>query len=134
VILAGPIFLTLDQVLRLHQRQIERFGGSSGIRDITLIESAVMQPQQRFGGEYVHQTLSEMAAAYLFHLVKNHGFVDGNKRVGMAASLTFLKINGIDTGRIDETEMELLTLSVADGTADKAAAAAFFHGRVTLDE
>ncbi|MGD0138024.1 MAG: type II toxin-antitoxin system death-on-curing family toxin [Tepidisphaeraceae bacterium] len=128
------IFLTLDQVLRLHARQIERFGGSNGIRDITLIESAIAQPQQHFGGEYLHKTLAEMTAAYLFHLAKNHGFVDGNKRAAAHAALTFLELNGIDTDGIDEIEMEAITLAVADGTADKNAATEFFAARVNVAE
>jgi death on curing protein len=130
----APIFLTLDHVLRLHAGQIRRFGGSDGIRDIKLIESAVAQPQQSFAGEYFHKTLAEMAAAYLFHLTKNHGFVDGNKRVGSDAALTFLELNGIDTDCIDVDEMEAITLAVADGTADKNAATAFFNDRVNIDE
>jgi len=130
----GPIFLTLDHVLRLHARQIERFGGSKGIRDIELIESAVAQPRQCLGGEYLHKTLAEMAAAYLFHLTKNHGFVDGNKRIGAAAALTFLEMNGIDTDSIDKDEMGAITLAVAGGTADEQAAAAFFTTRINLAE
>jgi death-on-curing protein len=121
-------------VLRLHARQIERFGGSDGIRGIELIESAIAQPQQGFGGQYLHAGLQEMAAAYLFHLAMNHGFVDGNKRVASAAALVFLELNGIDTDGIDETEMEAITLAVADGTADKQAATAFFRERILIDE
>jgi death-on-curing protein len=130
----GPIFLTLDQLLRLHTRQIEQFGGSEGIRDIKRIESALAQPQQGLGGEYFHKTLAEMAAAYLFHLVKNHGFVDGNKRVGAAAALTFLELNGFDTDAIDENEMEAITLAVAESTADKQAATEWFASRVRIGE
>ena len=129
-----PIFLTLDQVLRLHSRQIEGFGGSDGIRDIELIESAIAQPQQCFGGEYLHETLAEMAAAYLFHLTKNHGFVDGNKRTGAVAALSFLEMNGVDTDAIDVDEMEAMVLAVAEGTADKQAAAAFFTARINIAE
>jgi death-on-curing protein len=132
--MAGPIFLTLDHVLRLHARQIERFGGSDGVRDIELIESAIAQPQQSFGGEYLHKTLPEMTAAYLFHLTQNHGFIDGNKRTGAFAALAFLEINGIDTDAIDDTEMEALTIAIADGTADKQAAAEFFLKRIIADE
>ena len=128
----GLIFLTLDQVLRLHARQIEQFGGSDGIRAIELIESAIAQPQQGLGGEYFHKTLAEMAAAYLFHLVKNHGFVDANKRTGAAAALTFLEMNGIDTDGIDENEMEATTLSVEDGTTDKNSATIFFTARINV--
>jgi death on curing protein len=130
----GLIFLTLDHVLRLHARQIERFGGSDGIRDIELIESAIAQPQQCFGGEYLHKTVAEMAAAYLFHLTKNHGFVDGNKRTGADTALRFLEMNGIDTDSIDIDEMEAITLAVADGTADKQAATAFFTARISVAE
>ncbi len=130
----GPTFLTLDQVLRLHSRQIEQFGGSAGIREIALIESAIAQPKQGIGGEYLHKDFPEMAAAYLFHLTKNHGFVDGNKRIGAAAALVFLEMNGIDTDVIDEGEMETLTLSIADGTADKDEAASFFRARIRADD
>jgi death on curing protein len=130
----GPIFLTLDHVLRLHARQIDQFGGSNGVRDNELIESAIAQPQQGFGGEYLHKTLPEMGGAYLFHLTKNHGFIDGNKRIGAAAALTFLEMNGVDTDRIDEDEMEAITLAVADGTAGKNAAIAFFAARINLAE
>jgi death-on-curing protein len=130
----GPIFLSLNHVLRLHARQIERYRGSEGIRDTNLIESAIAQPQQSFGGEYLHNSLPAMAAAYLFHLAKNHGFVDGNKRVAAAAALTFLEVNGIDTDRIDETEMEKITIAVADATADKQAVTAFFVDRLKAAE
>lgn len=123
----GPIFLTLNQVLRLHGRQIERFGGSHGIRDIGLIESAIAQPQQGFGGENFHKDIAEMAAAYLFYLVSNHGFVDGNKRIGAAAALVFLELNGVDTDPIDEAALEALTLSIAAGESDKATASRFFQ-------
>jgi len=128
----GLIFLTLKQVLELHARQIEKFGGAEGIRDIELIQSAIAQPQQGFGGESFHKTLAEMAGAYLFHLAKNHGFVDGNKRIGAVAALTFLEMNGIDTDSIDENEMEALTLAVADGTADKQAASEFFAVHINM--
>ncbi|HWB53963.1 MAG TPA: type II toxin-antitoxin system death-on-curing family toxin [Tepidisphaeraceae bacterium] len=129
-----PIFLTLDHILRLHARQIEIFGGSDGMRDIALVESAMAQPRQAVGGQYLHKTLAEMAAAYLYYLAKNHGFVDGNKRVAAAAALTFLEMNGIDTNNIDETEMGDLTIAVASGTADKSNIAVFFGKRTTGGE
>ena len=131
--MADPIFLTLAQVLCLHARQIERFGGDPGVRDLKLVESAVAQPQQGFGGEFFHKTLAEIAAAYLFHLVQNHGFIDGNKRAGAAAALVFLELNGIDTDPIDDDEMESLTLAIACGQADKSAAAQFFARYAVAD-
>ncbi|HYQ81440.1 MAG TPA: Fic family protein, partial [Anaeromyxobacteraceae bacterium] len=74
-----PAFLTLDEVLALHADQIGRYGGSPGLRDLGLLESALAAPRATFGGEHLHGSLPEMAAAYLFHLVRNHPFVDGNK-------------------------------------------------------
>ena len=113
-----PEFLEVEDVLLIHQLQIERFGGDPAIRDTGLLASAVAQPQATFGGEFVHRDLVEMAAAYLFHLVSNHAFVDGNKRVGLAAALVFLDLNGVavDGGTGDLYE---LTMAVARGECDK---------------
>ena len=113
-----PEFLTVEDVLEIHALQVERFGGSVGVRDQGLLESAVAQPQMTFGGEFVHADLFAMAAAYLFHLVQGHAFVDGNKRVGLLAALVFLDINGISIERESETLYEL-TLAVAEGRAGK---------------
>ena len=113
-----PEFLTVEDVVEIHALQLERFGGSAGVRDQGLLESAVAQPQMTFGGELVHADLFAMAAAYLFHLVQGHAFVDGNKRVGLLAALVFLDINGIPIERDSETLYEL-TLAVAEGRADK---------------
>lgn len=89
-----PKFLSISQVIDIHERQIKKFGGSLGIRDEGLLDSAIAQPQATFGGELLHPTVSEQAAAYLYHLVKNHPFVDGNKRTGFAVMLVFLNLNG----------------------------------------
>ena len=83
-----PDFLTLDEVIAIHQDQIQRYGGSGGLRDMGLLQSALAMPRAGFGGEYVHSDLYEMAAAYLFHLATNHPFVDGNKRVAADVFLT----------------------------------------------
>jgi death-on-curing protein len=125
------IFLTKEEVVRVHETQIERFGGSTGIRDLGLLESALAMPQTSFGGTFVHADIYEMAAAYLFYIVSNHPFVDGNKRTGMVAALTFLDINGYwfdekDTSQLD-TDMESLVLSVARGETDKDDIAEFFR-------
>ncbi len=92
---AEPAFLTLAEVVEIHRDQIERYGGRPGIRDIRLLESALAAPAASAGGEYAHPDLFAMAAAYAFHLVKNHPFVDGNKRSGLASALVFLEINGV---------------------------------------
>jgi death-on-curing protein len=91
-----------------------------------LLESALAQPRAMFGGEYAHADLAEMAAAYLFHVAKNHPFVDGNKRVAALAAIVFLDTNGIDI-KIDPDEYYELALAVAAGTADKQMAAEFFR-------
>ena len=90
-----PLFLTLAEVLRFHEYQIQRFGGEQGIRDTGLLESAIAQPRASFAGQWLHPTLYAMAAAYAFHICKNHPFLDGNKRTAMVAALVFLEINGI---------------------------------------
>lgn len=117
--MSEPEFLTAEDVLQIHAHQIERFGGSHGLRDASLLESAVAQPQASFGGTYFHEDLLEMAAAYLFHLVANHAFVDGNKRVGLASALVFLDLNGapIDSGT---DELYELTMAVARGEMVKS--------------
>src|SRR5712692_9199318 len=89
-----PLFLSLDEVLQIHQRQIETYGGSSGIRDVAGLESAIVTPQATFGGEFLHGSVPAMAAAYLFHICQNHPFIDGNKRGGANAAITFLLMNG----------------------------------------
>ncbi|MCT7972936.1 type II toxin-antitoxin system death-on-curing family toxin [Laspinema olomoucense] len=88
-----PRLIQLSQVLDIHNRQINKFGGTSGIRDEGLLDSALAQPQATFGGQLLHPTLPEQAAAYLYHLAKNHPFVDGNKRTAFAVMDTFLRIN-----------------------------------------
>ena len=82
-------FLRLDEVLALHVDQVARYGGKEGVRDLGLLESAVAVPEASFGGDFLHATLPEMAAAYLFHLAQNHAFVDGSKRVAAAAMFMF---------------------------------------------
>ena len=88
-----PVFLSLDEVLEIHEPRIERYGGSPGLRDAAGLESCVATPQATFGGELLHTSIPAIAAAYLFHLCQNHPFVDGNKRAGANAAITFLLIN-----------------------------------------
>ncbi|MCB9586148.1 MAG: type II toxin-antitoxin system death-on-curing family toxin [Polyangiaceae bacterium] len=116
-------FLTVEVVLALHQRQLERFGGGAGVRDRGLLESAVAQPQTSFGGTYAHEGLFAMAAAYLFHIVSNHPFVDGNKRVGLLAAQVFLDVNGVTLDH-DSEAFYALTMGVAEGRIEKSAVVA----------
>jgi len=122
----SPDFLTLEEVLEIHDDQINRYGGASGIRDLGLLESALAQPQTVFGKVFLHSDLFEMAAAYFFHIIQNHPFMDGNKRVGAVAALVFLEINNKAVIMTND-ELESQVLSVAQGLTDKNASAKFFR-------
>ena len=119
-----PAFLSLDEVLALHADQISRYGGEAGVRDLGLLKSALAMPQARFGGQWLHPTLHEMAAAYLFHLIRNHPFIDGNKRAGLVCAIAFLGINGLEL-IADPDDLVELVLGVAEGRTDKAQVAVF---------
>jgi death-on-curing protein len=121
-----PAFLTLDEVIAIHQDQIARYGGSEGVRDWGLLQSAVAMPAATFGGQFVHADLCEMAAACLFHLVQNHPFIDGNKRVGAVAAYVFLALNHRRLTTDNSTYAELV-LSVARGETPKSAVTDFFR-------
>jgi death on curing protein len=123
----GPVdFLGLDDVLHIHQDQIERYGGAVGMRDMGLLQSAVAMPAAEFGDRYLHEDIFEMAAAYLVHITQNHPFVDGNKRTGAVAAVVFLEMNGIELNA-DEDKFEDLVRSVAMGESDKSAVATFLR-------
>jgi death on curing protein len=119
-------FLTLDDILESHQNQIDIYGGSHGIRDLGLLESAIAQPETSFGGQYLHADVFEMAAAYLYHLVMDHPFVDGNKRVGLEAALIFLEINDTNLNASDEKLVDLV-LKVTTSQVGKKEIAQFFR-------
>jgi death-on-curing protein len=121
-----PLFLDIDRVLRTHLSMIERYGGAEGVRDIGLLHSAIAMPQASFGGEFLHKNLFEMAAAYLYHIVQNHPFIDGNKRAGAAAAIIFLAMNAVEI-KADEEGLVDLTLAVARGEVGKAEIAEFFR-------
>lgn len=111
-------FLTKRLVLAIHRDQIERYGGEPGIGDEGLLESALEQPKAEFAGQLLHPTIHEQAAAYLFHLARNHPFVDGNKRVAFAAMDVFLRLNGF---RLELTDDETyhLVIGAASGEVSK---------------
>lgn len=117
-----PEFLTKADVLKIHNRQIERFGGTTGIRDEGLLESALAQPQATFGGDFLHPTIYEQVAAYLYHLAMNHPFIDGNKRTAFAVMNTFLRVNNYILTLSNE-DAYALVLDVANGRMDKTALA-----------
>jgi len=121
-----PIFLTLAEVLEIHRNQVENYGGQEGIRDISLLTSALAMPESTFYGQYLHNDLYEMAAAYAYHICMNHPFIDGNKRTALVAALVFLDFNGI---RVDDPKRILYKtmMGVASGKKKKDYLAGIFR-------
>ena len=115
-------FLTIEEALALHDDQLRRYGGKPGIRDITLLQSALAMPQAGYGGVLLHGTIAEQGAAYLFHLAQNQAFVDGNKRVGVAAAFIFLWFNGFELA-VPSRDLYDVTMAFATKQATKADAA-----------
>jgi len=105
-------FMTVALVREVHAEAIASFGGSDGMRDEALLESAVAAPQATFGGVSVYGSMEDVAAAYLFYICRNHPFIDGNKRAALGSCLLFLRLNGIETTP-DGPEWESLALDVA---------------------
>ena len=110
--------LTVEIVREIHAEAIRRFGGSDGVRELALLESAVAAPQASFGGRSPYRDMAEVAAAYLFYLCKNHPFIDGNKRAALGSCLVFLRLNGIEP-KPDGPAWEELTLAVAASAIDR---------------
>ena len=121
-----PTFLNLEEILELHEDQVVRYGGSTGVRDMNLLLSASEMPKASFGGEFLHEDVNAMAAAYLFHIVQNHPFIDGNKRAGLASAIAFLRLNGFRLG-VDKELLYEMVLEVAQGNLDKPAIATFLR-------
>lgn len=107
-------------VREVHAAAIEAFGGSTGLRDEALLESAVAAPQATFAGQSVYADLTEIAGAYLFYLCRNHPFVDGNKRTALGACLLFMRLNEIEP-KPDSPDWEQLVLDVAASRLDRKA-------------
>ena len=115
--------LTVEIVREIQKEAIARFGGSDGVREMALLESAVAAPQASFGGKSPYKDLTEVAAAYLFYICRNHAFIDGNKRAALGACIVFLRINGVEP-HADGPEWEDLTLAVAASAMDREEATA----------
>jgi death-on-curing protein len=114
-----PLFLSIDEILEIHDEQIQLYGGSPNIRDVNGLESAVAMPQATFGGEFLHASIPAMAATYLFHICQNHPFIDGNKRTAANAAITFMLMNN--------WEMSIATLCGAILRASRPEPAAPLH-------
>jgi len=121
-------FLSKKFVIAYQERLIELFGGLHGVRDAGLLESALAQPEATFDGVQLHRDVWEMAAAYAFHLCRNHPFLDGNKRIAAVAMGTFLDINGHPL-RVEEFELYSLMIALAEGRLDKRGLAAWLRRR-----
>ena len=124
----APQFLEIDDVFAVHADLVARYGGTGGIRDLGLLQSALGMARASFDGQFLHTSLPEMAAAYFFHLVMNHPFIDGNKRVGLAAAIAFLGLNNLWL-EADEEELTTFVLRVASGELQKADVAVFIRQR-----
>lgn len=121
-----PRFLTAEELVAINLDQVSRYGGLAGLRDEGLLLSAAAMPQAGFGDQYAHEDVFAMAAAYLFHIVMNHPFIDGNKRVGAVAARVFLILNGVDLDMAPEAIYDLV-IATAEGRATKAEIASAFR-------
>jgi death on curing protein len=113
-----PEFLTVEDVLQIHDEQLAAYGGIAGIRDQALLESAVMMPQASFDEAYLHEDLAHMAAAYAFHVAQNQPFLDGNKRTGLVAALVFLDLNDVTVLDPEEKLFDAM-IAIAERRMDK---------------
>ena len=110
--------LTVEMVLEIHTEAIRRFGGSDGVRELALLESAVAAPQASFGGQSPYADIPEVAAACLFYLCQNHPFMEGNKRTALGACLVFLRLNDAEPPA-DGPQWAEITLAVASSKLDR---------------
>jgi len=124
-------YLDTEDVLEIHALQLAEFGGMPGLRDRGLLESAVAQPQASAFGALIHEDVVAMASAYLFHIVRNHPFADGNKRAGLLAALVFLDLNGYDVPA-EAPELYDVTIGVAEGALSKEVVDATLRGLARL--
>lgn len=120
-----PDFLTLAEVLEIHDYQVEKFGGIPGLGDLGLLECALAVPQATCGGHLLHGSLYDIAAAYAFHIAEDQPFLDGNKRTGLAAALVFLDLHGILVAD-PRGELYDAMIALANHEIEKAALAATF--------
>lgn len=111
-------YLTIDQVMELHDELLKKYGGLPGIRDKNLLWSAIDAPKAAMFGQEMYPSVYQKAAAYLYHLVSNHPFNDANKRTGYAATLVFLEVNDANVS-FKKEDLEDLTIEVAKGKVTK---------------
>jgi len=119
-------YLTVDQAIKAQFRLVQEHGGVIGIRDVGLLTSAMEMPKIAYNGQDVHVTIFHKAAAYLFHLIKNHPFIDGNKRTGAFLAILFLRLNNVQL-LINQKQYETLVIGIAAGLISKAQISLFFE-------
>ena len=119
-------FLTLSEVMLILEDQIRNYGGTYGVRELNLLSSAIYMPESSYGGQYLHESVPAMAAAYAYHICQNHPFLDGNKRVALASSLVFLDLNGYEF-ECEEDELYDKIMNVAKGETKKQELIVFFE-------
>lgn len=112
------VFIPKQIIIYFHEQLTDLYGGALGIRDEGLLDSALEQPKAMFDGSYLHDSLAKMAAAYGFHLCKNHPFIDGNKRVALVAMDTFLQKNGYEISASEKDVYEVM-MKLASGEITK---------------
>jgi death on curing protein len=115
-----PLWLTYDQVIAIHSRQLRRFGGAAGLRDDGLLRSALDRPLNKW--QYEQASLAALAASYAYGLAKNHAFVDGNKRIAFMTMVTFLRKNGVKFAP-DQAQATKIILALAAGEVSEEALA-----------
>ncbi len=111
-------FLTENIIMAIHEDQIRLYGGIHGVRDASALDAALHMPQAQFGGQFLHQTIFHMAAAYGFHLSQNHPFLDGNKRTAGMVMFTFLQFNSLEP-TASEIDYYQVMMAVASGQMGK---------------
>ena len=119
-------YLTLQQVLKMHDAFVENFGGLKGVRDMNLLLSAIEMPKAAMFGTDLYPTIYDKASVYLYHIVQNHPFNDGNKRTAFGASYLFLKANNVEI-LFDDEFLEALVVEVAKGNKTKQEVSCFFE-------
>ena len=127
------VYLSIEQIEELHEFQVERFGGASGLRDRGALEAAAARPAMTFGGEDLYPDIPAKAAAVMHSLVMNHPYLDGNKRIAVNVAEFFLELNGYRLEASDE-ELEEITLAVARGEMDAEPLAIWFRQRTSRSD
>jgi death-on-curing protein len=120
------LFLRVEDVVELHREGLNKWGGRDGVRSPSELASAVGMAEQTYDGQYLHENLFEMAAAYAFHISQNQAFIEGNKRAGVAAALVFLEINGIAYGPNVDWQLYSALIDVAEHKMTKSKLARLF--------